>query len=100
MLVSYPFMLPYILELRKGIIKTDRTNLLTLSAAAEIIVDSTLVDSSFIDGPMRKLGFVARDHFLFPVGKENKMRWTELKYITGDFIVEFFKGNPYSLGSS
>ena len=98
--LSSPLILPHILELKKGIIKSDALNLLTLDVNAEIVVDSSLQDSSFIDGPVRKIGFNGRDHFLFPVGKENKMRWLELKNITGDFTIEFFKVNPYALGSS
>ena len=97
--LTSPLRLPHVLELRKGILKTDTTNLLTLDVNGKIIVDSTMLDSSFIDGPVRKLGLNATDYFLFPVGKENKMRWIELKNATGDVTVEFFKANPYAISS-
>jgi len=97
--LNAPLLLPYILELRKGILQTDATNLLTLDINSEIQVDSALLDSSFINGPVRKLGLNARDHFLFPVGKGDKMRWIELKNAVGDFTIEFFKLTPYSVSS-
>ena len=98
-ILTAPLTLPYQLELKKGILKTDQRNLLTLAATAEIVVDSTKIDQSFIDGPMKKLGLFKRDHFICPVGKENKMRWVELRNATGDFTLEYFKGNPYALGT-
>ena len=97
--LNAPLRLPYILELRKGILQTDATNLLTLDINAEILADSSLLDSSFIHGPVQKLGLIARDHFLFPVGKDSKMRWLELKNAIGDFTIEFFKLTPYSISS-
>jgi len=98
-ILTSPLILPYQLELKKGILKTDQRNLLTLAATAEIVVDSTKIDQSFIDGPMKKLGLFKRDHFICPIGKENKMRWVELRNATGDFTLEYFKGNPYALGT-
>jgi len=98
--LNAPLRLPYLLELRKGILQTDATNLLILDVNAEIVADSSLLDSSFIHGPVRKLGLNARDHFLFPVGKDTKMRWLELKNAVGDFTIEFFKLSPYSISST
>ncbi len=89
----HPLKLPYLLELRRGRIITDSINLLTLSSSCSIAIDSTKIDSSFIDGPMRKEGLV-NSYFLFPVGKTNSMRWIELKNANGTFTVYFLKENP------
>ena len=95
-----PLVLPYVLEMKRGILRTDAINMLILDSNATILADSTLLDSSFIDGPVRKLGLSATSHYLFPVGKQSKMRWIELKNATGDFTVEFFKSNPYFISST
>jgi hypothetical protein len=58
-----------------------------------------MIDSTYIDGPVRKLGLASTDHFLFPVGKIPRMRWLELRNASGDFTIEFVKSNPYELSS-
>ena len=100
LILSAPLLLPFNLEMKNGVVKSDAANLITLSAGSKLLVDSLMTDSTYIDGPLRKLGLFSTDHFLFPVGKPGKMRWLELKNATGDFTVEFLKSNPYLLAAS
>ncbi len=88
-----PLQLPFRLELLRGKITSTATNLLTLQGSCTIFVDSTLNNTSYIEGPLRKLGLLSNSHFLFPVGK-NGLRWMELKNVSGDFMVEYFRNNP------
>lgn len=88
-----PVSLPYKLELIAGKINTSLTNLLTLKTGCMIQYDS-LSNNSFVNGPMRKEGLSA-GYFLFPVGKDNMMRWLSLRNATGNFIVEYVKSNPH-----
>jgi hypothetical protein len=94
-----PLSLPWKLELSKGRIKTSPTNLLTLLSGAFIQADS-LSHDSFIDGPLRKDGLLATEHFLFPVGKDIYMRWVSLKNVTGNFTVEYFKSDPRQINTA
>jgi hypothetical protein len=91
--------LPYKLELTNGKVTTNSLFLLTLQAACSIQSDSSN-SNNFINGPLRKLGLNNTPHFIFPVGKANTQRWVALKNVTGDFTVEFFPGNAYSIGAS
>ena len=45
----------------------------------------------------RKLGLAGQSVCYFPVGKENRLRWVKLRDASGDYTVEFFKGDPLSL---
>jgi len=92
--------LPYKLDLVKGNITTTSTNLLTLQSGCTISVDSTIANSSFVNGPLRKQGLFATDHFLFPVGKANEFRWAELKRATGNFNIEFISADARNLSIS
>ena len=92
--------LPYKLDLVKGNITTTSNNLLTLQSGCTISVDSTIANSSFINGPLRKQGLSATDHFLFPVGKPNEFRWVELKNATGNFNIEFISGDARKVSTS
>ncbi len=98
-MLSAPLRLPYKLELIKGKIITSATNLLTLGPNGTLTVDSTTSNTSFIDGPFRKEGLNATPSFLFPVGKSDRIRWLELKNVTGNFSVEYIKSDPRSLGN-
>jgi hypothetical protein len=99
-ILSAPLILPYKLELLNGNSTTSSTNLLTLQAGATISVDSTIANTSYIDGPLRKEGLSSASNFLFPVGKNGKMYWLELKNATGNFNVELIKSSPRSLSTN
>jgi len=94
-----PLRLPYKLELIRGKIITSSVNLLTLQTNCSVIVDSTSLNTSFVDGPLRKEGLISIPYFLFPVGKNASLRWLELKNATGNFVVEYIKSNPRSLSN-
>ena len=51
-------------------------------------------DISYVEGPMRKLGLAGKD-FVFPVGINGKLRPAAVRNATGDFTVEFVRGDPY-----
>ncbi|MBS1748755.1 MAG: T9SS type A sorting domain-containing protein, partial [Bacteroidetes bacterium] len=51
-------------------------------------------DNSYIDGPVRKLGLNNED-FAFPTGVNGKLRPAFLRNATGDFTVQFVRGDPY-----
>ena len=70
-----------------------------MATSGTIIVDSGVNNTSYIDGPLRKLGLLSNAHFLFPVGK-NGLRWLELKNVSGDFMVEYFRSNPRVLSQA
>ncbi|HEX6426872.1 MAG TPA: hypothetical protein VF008_04265 [Niastella sp.] len=91
--------LPYKLSLASGKITTSAINILRLLAGCGIVVDS-LLNNSFIDGPLRKEGLSAASHFLFPVGKGGTMRWLALKNVNGHFNVEFFNSNPQQISNT
>lgn len=93
-----PFAIPYRLELIKGPLTTTAANLLTLMPNSLIISDSTS-NLSYVDGPMKVEGLIAKDHYLFPVGKNGLQRWLGLKEVTGGFKVEYFRDDPHGLSS-
>jgi len=94
-----PLSLPYQLELTAGQVSTSSTNLLTLQADCTVKAD-TLSSASFINGPLKKQGLMVHDQFLFPVGKGNTQRWLSLTNVTGNYTVEFFRGNPRLMSST
>ncbi len=95
-----PLKLPYLLDLRKGVISTlDTANFITLLNGCGIKADSTKSDC-FIACALRKEGLVSNDRFLFPVGGQGHQHWLELKEATGNFTVQYITGNPTSLNSS
>ncbi len=79
--------------------------LLTLAATASIetcIHDYSQLpytnigcDNSHIEGPVQKLGLNNAD-FAFPVGANSKLRPIILRNATGDFTVEYIRGDPYA----
>ncbi len=93
-----PLSLPYRLELLKGNLISSTPNLLNLESGCRIFVDSSRVNGSFVDGPVRKEGLANDEYFLFPTGKNGYMRWLELKHATGNYTVEYMNENPASLG--
>ncbi len=93
-----PLSLPYRLELLKGNLISSASNLLNLESGCRIYVDSSGVNGSFVDGPVRKEGLVNDEYFIFPTGKNGYLRWLELKHATGNFTVEYMDENPSSLG--
>jgi len=89
--------LPYHLGLINGIVNSHDF-LITLQTGCSLHADS-LSNNSFINGPLRKEGLSAASHFLFPVGKNITQRWIELKDVSGNYTVEFFKANPKTLAT-
>ena len=89
--------LPYNLSLVNGIVHSNGF-LTTLKAGCRIKADS-INKNSFINGALRKEGLSATGYFLFPVGKDVQ-RWMALKEVTGNYTVEFFKGNPGTLATT
>ncbi|MFM9911089.1 MAG: hypothetical protein ACKVOW_17240 [Chitinophagaceae bacterium] len=94
-----PVSLPYKLVLANGKIISTASQMLSLQSNCTIQADSTN-SSSFIDGPLQKIGLNNTNYFLFPIGKGQVQRWIELKNATGNFTVEFFKNNPYGLAAT
>lgn len=90
--LNTPVILPYILNLQNGKIKTDGTNILTLMDNATVTGGSS---SSFVEGPMKKIG---DDNFIFPVGKGNiyaPIGFTSTGMaVTDAFQAEYFRLNP------
>ncbi|MBX2922831.1 MAG: T9SS type A sorting domain-containing protein [Chitinophagaceae bacterium] len=98
------------LSLQNGKMITSSTCLLTLTATAAIqscMHDYTHLpytdigcDLSYVEGPIQKQGLSGND-FVFPVGVNGKLRPAAVRNATGDFTVEFIRGDPYiDLGST
>jgi len=98
-ILQTPLSLPYSLHLAAGRVVTSASTLLTLQASCGIIADS-LTAGVFLDGPVRKEGLSATPEFRFPVGKGNAQRWLSLINATGDYTVEFHRGNPGSISGA
>ena len=86
---------PFHLVLKKGKIITDGDRRLILEKNCSLEVDS-LSDDCYVIGPVKKEGMDNSD-FLFPVGGSNGMRLLALNAATGDFIVEYFPGDPRAI---
>lgn len=91
--------LPYNLTLTSGKITTTSTNLLTM-------VDNTTVSggstTSFIDGPMKKIG---NENFSFPVGKGSIFAPIGITNVSGElttdeYTAEYIRTNPQSVHGS
>lgn len=101
-----PISINGVLTLTDGLINTSLTNLLVLTSGASSTSGS---DSSFINGPMKKIG---NTDFIFPLGKPihdnngiNNGGWRPLgiQYKNGSSIqdsytAEFFPVNAYEIG--
>lgn len=55
-------------------------------------------DNAYVEGPVRKMGLLNND-FNFPTGVNGKLRPAFLRNATGDFTVEFIRGDPYLLSN-
>ncbi len=93
-----PLNIPYHLNLRRGIIYSGSTALLTLSPGATVTAD-TIAGKSYVDGPIRKQG-MAGNSFLFPVGKAAHMRWLAVEAGIDDMTVEYFPDDPRLISQS
>jgi hypothetical protein len=92
-----PLWLPWKLEMKLGPLFST-ASLLTLGAECDILADSSMTNTSYIDGPLRKQGLKNSDHFLFPVGKNGILRWLELKDAGGNYTVEYIRQDPGVIG--
>jgi hypothetical protein len=88
------------LSLQKGILFSSNIFLPTIQHQATITSAS---DSSFVDGPLRKIG---NDDFTFPVGKAGSgyhqigVDFAVLPTPTMEFTAQFFRDNPQTLSST
>jgi hypothetical protein len=55
-------------------------------------------DNAYVEGPVKKLGLLNSD-FSFPIGVNGKLRPAFLRNASGDFTVEFIRGDPYLLSN-
>lgn len=93
-----------IFSLLNGKVMTTVSSLLTLTSTASIqscthdyfnLPYSNMgCDLSYVEGPLQKLGLVSND-FIFPVGINGKLRPAAVRNATGDFTVEYIRGDPY-----
>jgi hypothetical protein len=97
--LQLPLKIPWKLELNQGMIFSSPSALLILDTICTVVVDSSRLTGTYIDGPMRKLGLNQEDHFLFPVGKDGNLRWLEIKKGSGNYTVEYIHQNPANIGS-
>ncbi|MDP4251958.1 MAG: hypothetical protein Q8918_17800 [Bacteroidota bacterium] len=95
----FPLLLPHLLDLQQGRIISSVSSMLSLAETCNILVDSSLVNGPYVDGPLRKEELSNEPYFLFPVGKNGNLRWMELKQATGNFTVEYMDENPVSIGA-
>lgn len=91
--------LPFLLQLKKGILNTSLVNLLTLLPGCRIQADS-LSAASYINGPVRAAIESFTSHYLLPVGKGNTMGWLALKNAYGHFTAEYFNSDPHLFSDS
>jgi hypothetical protein len=98
-LLKTALVLPWKLEMNQGAITSTASSLLVLDSGCTISIDSSRVSGSYINGPLRKLALNQEDHFLFPVGKDENLRWLELKEAKGNYTVEYMHQNPASFNS-
>jgi hypothetical protein len=99
-ILRMPLMLPWKLDLNQGKIISSINAMLILDTNCDIKIDSSRLLNTYVEGPLRKLGLGKQDYFLFPVGKDQNLRWLELKYASGNYTVEYFHENPDLFGSN
>lgn len=106
--LNSPVILPYHLYLSVGKITTTATNLLTLqggcslrSSASSGYTNFNIAgysnygsETSYIIGPVRKLGLSSATRWAFPVGSATQFRPMFLTSVTGDFTVEYKQASP------
>lgn len=93
-----PLEIETILELKKGKIITDHTNPLVIRSSGQILSDSLLQDT-YVDGPVIIESIIPRAHTLVPVGKFGLLRWMVLKNWSGEIKTEFIRSDPRLLSS-
>lgn len=100
--------LPYLLYLKNGLLNTSTINILILQSGCSVRTASSSWytnlnaagytnyggESSYIAGPVRKLGLSAASRFGFPVGSATQFRPVFLDNVTGDYLVEYTQSNP------
>lgn len=86
-----------LLTLTSGVLQTSSTNLLTLSSTATVSAPSAGDNSSYVSGPLRRMGTTA---FTFPVGKSGVYAPVSIGApgTGGDFTAEYFR--PQTLGTA
>jgi len=99
-ILRLPLQLPWTLDLTNGSIVSSTAAMLVLDTGCRIIADSSRQTGICVEGPLCKLGLMAGDYFLFPAGKSGILRWLALTGATGDFIVEYFRSDPATLGTN
>ncbi len=93
-----PLEIETILELKKGKLITDHINPLVIRNSGLIKSDSLLQDT-YIEGPVIIESLTPRAHTLVPVGKFGLLRWMALKNWSGEFKTEFVRSDPRLLSS-
>lgn len=93
-----PLEIETILELKKGKLITDHTNPLVIRSSGQIMSDSLLQDT-YVDGPVIIESIIPRAHTLVPVGKFGLLRWMVLKNWSGEIKTEFIRSDPRLLSS-
>lgn len=100
--------LPYLLYLKNGRVNTTTINMLTLQSGCSLLTSASTwytnlngagytnfgSESSYINGPVRKLGLSAATRWAFPVGSATQFRPLFLDNVTGDYLVEYTQSNP------
>ena len=94
-----PLYIETILELKKGRLITDSANPLVIRNSGMIMSDSLLQDT-YVDGPVIIESLLPRNHTLVPVGKSGLLRWIVLKNWSGEIKTEFIRANPMLLSSA
>ncbi len=90
------------LELTRGIVNTDETNILTLSSTSTSVVTGGS-DSSYVDGPLAK-NITSGSSFSFPIGDEDRFGQIELPSVTSEttpdyWTAEYFNADPNEINS-
>lgn len=96
LILQKPTTVKYYLVLNSGYITSDATNLLTLAASCTVINGSS---TSFVKGPIKKIGNTA---FVFPIGKDSKFKKlaiTAPDNLSDAYIAEYFNSGQI-LGNS
>jgi hypothetical protein len=93
-----PLIMETTLELKKGKIISDHINPLVITNTGMLVSDSLLQDT-YVDGPVIFKSLIPRAHTLIPVGKYGLLRWMVLKNWTGEIKTEFIRSDPRLLSS-
>ncbi len=89
--------LPFEVHLINGIIQIDASEQLILERTGYFRSDSLNL-GSYIDGSILKRSIEGQD-FRFPTGSNGQQRWIILKTGYGDFLVRYFRADPYTISS-